>query len=276
MWKVEAVKGLCFTLRLKLAKLHLVGMLPEAHLLTREEQLARDLLIQRVRLGEDIGKIKLRILSYLKREGVNEKLPKMSDNFSVKRRSLMRSLSFGDDRDLIIKSLLDRLEFLEEQCTPFESVIKVRAKESKDVKIIMSTQGIDFYLASLLSSFIGDVNRFPSDNHLASALGIVPVERQSSGVKKRGRMSREGPSIARWALGLAADHVRDYNPQIRAYYDLVKKRTGRSKKARVAVMRKLVRMLYFMLKTGQNWKWQDPELTKAKIARLDSDAGGAS
>ena len=37
---------------------------------------------------------------------------------------------------------------------------------------------------------------------------------------------------------------------------MAKKRTGRSKKARVAVMRKLVRMLYFMLKTGQNWKWQ--------------------
>jgi transposase len=274
-WIVKSKKKSDKIDSLKLAKLHQVGMLPEAHLLTREEQLTRDLLIQRVRLGEDVRKVKLRILSYLKREGVNEKLPKMSDNFSLTRRNLMRSLSFGDQRDLVVKSMLDRLEFLEEQCVPFESVIKGRAKESKDVKIIMSVQGIDFYLASLLSSFIGDVNRFPSDNHLASALGIVPVERESSDVKKRGRMSREGPSIARWALGVAADGVRNNNEQIKAYYELAKKRTGRSKKARVAVMRKLVRMLYFMLKTGQNWKWQDPELTRAKIARLDSTTGGA-
>ena len=42
-------------------KLHQVGMLSEAHLLTREELLARDLLIQRVRLGEDARKVKLRI-----------------------------------------------------------------------------------------------------------------------------------------------------------------------------------------------------------------------
>ncbi len=42
--------------------------LPKAHLLTREEQLTRDLLIQRVRLGQDVTKLKLRILSYLKRE----------------------------------------------------------------------------------------------------------------------------------------------------------------------------------------------------------------
>ncbi|MDG6907202.1 MAG: IS110 family transposase, partial [Nitrososphaerota archaeon] len=275
-WIVKSKKKSDKIDSLKLAKLHQVGMLPEAHLLTREEQLTRDLLIQRVRLGEDTRKLKTRILSYLKREGVNEKLPKMRDNFSVKRRNLMRSMSFGDERDLVVKLMLDRLEFLEEQYVPFESAIKGRAKESKDVKIIMSAQGIDFYLASLLSSFIGDVNRFPSDNHLASALGIVPVERQSSDVKKIGRMSREGPGIARWALGVAADNVRDNNPQIRAYYDLAKKRTGRSKKARVVVMRKLVRMLYFMLKTEQNWKWQDPELTKAKISRLDSETRGAS
>lgn len=66
------------------------------------------------------------------------------------------------------------------------------------------------------------------------------------------------------------------DPAVYSIYDMAKKRTGRSKKARVVVMRKLVRMLYFMLKTGQNWKWQDPELTRAKISRLDSKMGGAS
>ena len=274
-WIVKSKKKSDKIDSLKLAKLHQVGMLPEAHLLTREEQLTRDLLIQRVRLGEDMRKVKLRILSYLKREGLNEKLPEMSDNFSVKRRNLIRSMSLGDERDLVIKSMMDRLEFLEGQCVPFEASIRGRANESDDVKIIMCIQGIDFYLASLLSSFIGDVNRFPSDNHLASSFGIVPVERESSGVKRMGRMSREGPTVARWALGIAADSVRNHNQRIGAYYQLVRKKTGRSKKARVATMRKLLRMLYFMLKTRQNWKWEDPESTRAKISRLDTK-GGAS
>jgi transposase len=135
-WIVKSKKKSDKIDSLKLAKLHQVGMLPEAHLLPREEQLTRDLLIQKVRLGEDARKVKLRILSYLKREGVNEKLPKMSDNFSVTRRNLMRSMSFGDERDLVVKSMLDRLEFLEAQCLPFESVIKGRAKLSDDVKIL--------------------------------------------------------------------------------------------------------------------------------------------
>ncbi|MHB8568305.1 MAG: hypothetical protein ACYC7D_07440 [Nitrososphaerales archaeon] len=37
---------------LKLAMFHMAGILPEAHLLTREDQLTRDLLVQRVRLGQ--------------------------------------------------------------------------------------------------------------------------------------------------------------------------------------------------------------------------------
>jgi len=203
---------------------------------------------------------------------VNELLPVTSDNFSVKRRSAIRAMKFGDERDIVVNSMLDRLEFLEEQCSPFEEAIRGRAKESEDVKIIMSVQGIDFYCGSLLSSFIGDVNRFPTDGHLASAFGVVPVQRDSSDVKRRGRMSKDGPAIVRWVLSVVTDTVMQNNEQIKAYYESVKKRTGRSKKARVATMRKLTRMFYFMLKNRQNWKWENPELTRAKISRL----GGAS
>jgi transposase len=38
---------------LKIAKLHFAGLLPESHLLSQEEQIERDLLIQRVKLGRD-------------------------------------------------------------------------------------------------------------------------------------------------------------------------------------------------------------------------------
>ena len=36
---------------LKIAKLHMAGMLPESHLLDRDQQIARDLLVQRVKLS---------------------------------------------------------------------------------------------------------------------------------------------------------------------------------------------------------------------------------
>jgi hypothetical protein len=54
----------------KIARLHMAGMLPESHLLDREEQVKRDLLTQRVKLGVEIGDVKRQIISYLKREDV--------------------------------------------------------------------------------------------------------------------------------------------------------------------------------------------------------------
>ena len=92
---------------LKIAKLLMVGMLPESHLLSREGQIRRDLLVQRVRLGAEIGSMKASIIGYLKREGVYGSLPPGSDNFSALRRRATRDLSFGDDRDLAIGMMID-------------------------------------------------------------------------------------------------------------------------------------------------------------------------
>jgi len=91
---------------------------------------------------------------------------------------------------------MDRLEFLQRQCIPLEDRIKENARVSDDVGLPMSLPGVDYYLASLVSSFIGDVNRFPSDAHLASFFGMVPTSRDSADAKRRGKMSKDGSSIA--------------------------------------------------------------------------------
>jgi transposase len=129
----------------------------------------RDLLVQRVKLGVEIGRLKNSVIGYLKREGVYDSLPKNRDSFSVRRRRAIRSMKFHDKRDLVLGTMMDRLDFLEGQCTPLEDGVRENARVSDDVKILMSITGVDYYLASLISSFIGEVERFPSDDHLASA-----------------------------------------------------------------------------------------------------------
>jgi transposase len=258
----------------KLARLLMVDMLPKAHLLTREEQLKRDLLVQRVTLGKDIGRMKTRILSYLKREGVNEFFPRTEDNYSVARRKALHSFSFGDTRDMVLKTMVDRLEFLEGQCAPLEEEIRRNARESEDVRLLMSIRGVDYYSASLYSSIVGDVNRFPDDDHLASYLGIIPAQHESSGVKRMGRMSKEGPSLGRWVLDIMAGNAINYNGPIRQYYLSSLHRTGKAKKAKVTTMRKIERMTYFMLKKREPWKYEDRALTERKLSRLDDEEEG--
>ena len=261
---------------LKIAKLHMAGMLPESHLLDRDDQIVRDLLVQRVKLGVEIGRLKNSVIGYLKREDVYDSLPRTGDNFSARRRRAIHSLRFNDDRDLVLGTMMDRLHFLERQCAPLEDSVRENAKLSDDVKILMTITGVDYYLASLISSFIGDVERFPSDDHLASFFGIVPTSRDSADVKRRGKMTKDGSSIARWTLSVMVDTVMHHNDPIREYYTSVKKRTGSGKLAHVSTMRKLTRMLYHMLKTKQHWKWENPRLTERKMARLQMDGGDGS
>jgi len=260
---------------LKIAKLHLAGLLPESHLLPQTEQIERDLLIQRVKLGSEIGRMKSRIISYLKREGVYSHLPKSKDNFSARRRVAIASLRFNDDRDLVLKTMIDRLEFMETQCEPLEQRIKLNARDNKYVRILMSIPGVDYYLASLYASYIGDPHRFPSFDHVASFLGIIPESKDSANVRRRGRMSKDGPPIARWGLGIMTDTVMLYNPNIKAYYTRVKARTGRGSYAHVLTMKKLARMIHHMMLTEQNYRWENEALTEEKISRLDNDAHAA-
>ena len=272
-WIVKSKKKNDRVDSLKIAKLHMAGMLPESHLHDRNQQMVRDLLVQRAKLGVEIGRLKNSVIGYLKREDVYDSLPRTSDSFSIKRRHAIHSLNFNDDRDLVLGTMMDRLKFLEKQCLPLEDRVKTQAALSDDVRLLMTITGVDFYLASLISSFVGDVNRFPSDDHLASFFGIVPTSRDSANVKRRGKMTKDGSSTARWALSVTVDTVTQHNQPIKDYYESVKKRTGSGKLAHVATMRKLTRMLYHMLKTREHWKWENQRLTERKLSRLEMRGG---
>ncbi|MDG7014305.1 MAG: transposase [Nitrososphaerota archaeon] len=122
-----------------------------------------------------------------------------------------------------------------------------------------------------LGRYIGDPHRFPSFDHVASFLGIIPVSKDSANVRRRGRMSKEGPSVARWLLGVMVDNVARRNPEIKRYYQSVKERSGPGH-AHVMTMKKLNRMLYHMLITRQRWKWEDERLTERKLSYLSPSA----
>ncbi len=258
----------------KIARLLFMDMLPESHLLTREEQILRDLLIQRVKLGVEITRTKNSITSYLKREDVYPTLPKTDSNFSGVRREAIRAVRFGDDRDLVLKIMMEKLTFYEERCTPLEERIMALVMDNDDVRLLMTIPGVDYYLASLLSSYVRDVNRFPTIDHLASFFGIIPESGDSANVKRRGRMSKDGPSIARWTLGIMTDTVMHWNPHLHHYYAHQKERTRSGKRAHILTMKKLLRMIYHVLKTREHWRWENEALTNKKLEDLEKGGGG--
>ena len=270
-WIIKSKKKNDHVDSVKLAKLHLVDMIPESHLLSEDDRIFRDLLIQRVKLGRSIATTKNSIIGYLKREGLFDSLPKTNDNFSKKRREAMNAITFGNQKDIVLSSMINRLSFYEQQAFTMEQEIRKNAKVSEDVKLLISIPGIDFYLASMLSSYIGDIKRFQSTDKLASFFGIVPSNRDSSSTIRRGHMSKEGSQTARWALSIAVDTVILRNKPLKEYYTSVKKRKESGSFAHVSTMRKLVRMIFVMLNERKKWKYEITSLTEDKKARLEED-----
>ncbi len=86
-------------------------------------------------------------------------------------------------------------------------------------------------------------------------------------------MSKDGPLRARWAPSLAVNTVMERSGVIHDYYIKVKWRTGSGKMAHILTMKKLAKMMYSMVLTGQKWRWEDEGLTRSK---LDSRSNGVA
>ena len=124
-------------------------------------------------------------------------MPESNDSFSEKRRTAIKNIRFNNQKDLALKTMMERVEFLGKQRESLDMETKRIAKDNEDVKLLMTITGIDYYLASLLSSYIGDVNRLPNADKLASFFGVIFETRDSSSIKKRGHISKEGAATAR-------------------------------------------------------------------------------
>jgi transposase len=87
-----------------------------------------------------------------------------------------------------LESLLRQLEFLQVEEETANSRIVCDALNSRYVQVIMSMTGFDYYGASLLTAYIGDISRFPSPEHLVSWAGLCPLVHQLGDSLHLGKM----------------------------------------------------------------------------------------
>ncbi len=139
--------------------------------------------------------------------------------------------------------------------------------DSEEIRLLMSIPGIDYYSAVLIHSEIGDISRFPSHNKLASWTGLVPSMHQSGTSFYNGRITKEGSKRLRWILIQCAHTSIRTNWKINAFYTKIAKRRGENK-AVVAVARKLVKIVYAVLSSGNPSLYGDPVKTQKKINRM--------
>jgi len=93
---------------------------------------------------------------------------------------------------------------------------------------------------------IGDVTRFPDPTRLTSWAGLTPKHHESDTTVHRGRITKQGSRLVRWAADEAVQRAGRHS-RLGAHRDRIAARRGRNI-GTVAAARELLELVYYALR----------------------------
>jgi transposase len=134
-----------------------------------------------------------------------------------------------------------------------------------EIEILKSFKGIGDYSAIGLMLRIVSIDNFESTKKIASFFGLHPVWKESGDGTSTWRISKQGSKEARNILyNIALTAIRN-NPLIKEIYARHLKKGMKKKKAIVACMHKILRIVYGMLKNNEHF---NPEKDRANSKKM--------
>ncbi len=165
---------------------------------------------------------------------------------------------FATGSAFALKQFLEQIELLERQVSDIDDYIAELLPKFNQT--LTTVKGIGPTLAAVLVAEIGDINRFQSSDNLAAFAGVDPSVNQSGEFNgTKARMSKRGSPYLRRALFLAATAGVLHNSALKALYDRKRSQGKHHLVAISAVMRKLVNIVYSILKSGQPYVMVMPD-----------------
>jgi transposase len=166
-------------------------------------------------------------------------------------RAYLRALKLDDVERFLLRELWSEWEGVEKRLKRAAAKIKAFAKKAPraeaEARALLKT-------APGVLSELGDVRRFRNAKAVAAYAGLVPRVRQTGGKKPHeGRITKEGSGLLRWALVEAAWRLVKSSPRWDQVFQRIRRRGG-AKRAIVAVARKLLCVLYAMLRDSKPYQ----------------------
>jgi transposase len=122
--------------------------------------------------------------------------------------------------------------------------------QRRNHEIVKSVPGVGDLTADVVLASLGPVDRFRTIEKVTAYSGLVPGSRRSDRRVVELGITKEGPRILRWALVEAAWRATRNSEYWKQIFDSIAKRRGR-KKAVVAVARRLLGVIYTLLRKGE-------------------------
>lgn len=203
-------------------------------------------------------------------------LPLPKKTWSEKGRAELQSRILDLPETIAMGARLE-LGIIEQYDLAIEELDRQMAKignDDENIKLLMSVPGLNYHSAFIITSEMGDHERFSSAKQLVAYAGLCPRLSQSGSSGARlGSITKRGRSRLRWIVVECAHPAARHAPKIQRLYWRVKKRTGNSSKAKVAAGRKLLALCYHILKSGTPYSETVEEKYKAKLRKMERVAG---
>ncbi|MFE6548234.1 IS110 family transposase [Streptomyces sp. NPDC057746] len=175
-----------------------------------------------------------------------------SDLYGRHGRTWLHAQDLGEVYRLRITSLLDLIDTLSAHIGELDSALLDRLGRDRRYQAVRTIPGIGPVFAALLVAEIGDVTRFPGPAQLCSWAGMTPKHHQSDTKTRRGRITKQGNPLVRWACVEAVQRMRCDSP-MRALATRIIETRGKQAGhvAKVAAARKLLTLVYYAMRDGE-------------------------
>jgi transposase len=244
------------------------GTLPEAWIPPGELRDQRELLRTRMALRDLRTALKHRIHAAIDRYGLHNDA--LSDLFGKAGREFLLRQITGlppETRSMLFLQL-EVMDDLEPRIADIEARIAARIQPSPEVQLLMTIPGVGKILGPLLWLEIGNVERFPRAENLASYAGLVPRVFSSGGHITHGHTSRYVNHYLRWgfieAATCAVRHHSFHDSHVGVLFQRLLPTRGYGR-AIVAVARHLAEASYWMLRKRQAYRPPQPKLSEEKL-----------
>lgn len=228
------------------------NMLPEAWISTAEVRGWRELVRYRAKLVALRSGLKAQVHAVIAKRGLQ--VP-MTDLFGKGGRELLAHLLSTDEwfRSPFgqrVESLLVLIDTLDHEIDELTESIGHAFADHAGYHAIQTIPGVGPVIAAIMVAEIGDVERFASARHLASWCGLTPRHRESDTKVSRGRITKQGNRLVRWAAIEAAQKLRR-DTHLHAWRENLAERRNSRPIAKVAAARKIVTLVYYGLRDGE-------------------------
>ncbi|MDQ4032549.1 MAG: IS110 family transposase [Actinomycetota bacterium] len=228
-----------------LADLLRMGRLPEAWIAPPPIRELRQLVRHRAKLVALRSSLTCQVHAVLAGAGVPVA---MTDLFGVGGQTLLGRAKLTPACRARIDSAQRVINCLDREVELVTTVVSDRLRGHPGYVAIQAISGVGPVLAAVFVAEIGEVTRFRRAAQLASWAGLTPQHHQSDTTIHRGRITKQGSTLVRWAAVEAVQRTGTHS-RLGQLRDHIGQRRGRNIGV-VAAARELIELVFYGLRDG--------------------------